>query len=303
VDRIDWTLGGEPEAQVEAVSTGEADLTFDAVASGRLDDIVVRFAAQVHATPISRTYFSVLDNDVPPFDNVKVRQAMNLAVDRERVVQVFGGAALPTCQQIPHNFPGYKPYCPYTRDPGPGGEGSWTASDLEKAQGLVRRSGTAGMRVTFAYAAAFYGPEWRPLGDYMVELLDALGYEVRVWSPPAGDSTNPGSGPQMELGGWGADYPAASNVIAPIFSCEATFFASGFCDPEIDAMINQALEVQANDPAAAGPLWEEIDRAIVDQAPFLWLANPIDVDFVSERVGNYQSNLQYAVLLNQLWVR
>ena len=57
-------------------------------------------------------------------------------------------------------------------------------------------------------------------------------------------------------------------------------------------MIDHATRVQADDPAAAGALWAEIDRAIVDQAPFLWLVNPIDVEFVSERVGNYQWNPQ-----------
>ena len=303
VDRIEWTIGVEPEAQVEAVAAGEADLMFDAVASGELEDILVRFPAQVHTTPAPRTYFDVLDNEVPPFDNIQARQAMNLAVDRERVVQIFGGAATPTCQQIPPNFPGYQPYCPYTMDPGPDGEGSWTAPNLEEAQRLVRRSGTAGMTVRFRYAAAFYGPEWVPLGDYMVELLDQLGYDVSVWSPSSGDSTDPGNKPQMYLGGWAADYPAASNVITPIFSCGAFVFASGFCDVRIDAMIENALEVESNDPAAAGALWVEIDRAIVNKAPFLWLASPIDIEFVSERVGNYQSSLQSGVLLNQLWVR
>ena len=42
---------------------------------------------------------------------------------------------------------------------------------------------------------------------------------------------------------------------------------------------------------------------IVDQAPYLWLLNPIAVEFVSERVGNYQYSPQWGVLLNQLWVR
>lgn len=48
--------------------------------------------------------------------------------------------------------------------------------------------------------------------------------------------------------------------------------------------------------SACGParaLWAEIDRAIVDQAPLLWLDNGIAVDFVSERVGNDQRNLQW----------
>ena len=75
----------------------------------------------------------MLDTRVPPFDDVDVRRAMNLALDRERVVQIFGGeaAARATCQQLPPNFPGYKPYCPYTLDPGPEG-------------GVVERAGHGG---------------------------------------------------------------------------------------------------------------------------------------------------------------
>ena len=75
---------------------------------------------------------------------------MNFALDRGRIVDIFGGeaAARPTCQQLPPNFPGYKPYCPYTLNPGPGGEGSWTGPDMDEAQRLVRHSGTAGSRVT-----------------------------------------------------------------------------------------------------------------------------------------------------------
>ena len=78
---------------------------------------------------------------------------MNLALDRDRIVQIFGGeaAARATCQQLPPNFPGYEPYCPYTLNPGPEGRGRGSAPDMEEAQRLVRRSGTAGMRVVVEY--------------------------------------------------------------------------------------------------------------------------------------------------------
>jgi peptide/nickel transport system substrate-binding protein len=151
------------------------------------------------------------------------------------------------------------------------------------------------MRVRFKAAP------WMPreLGDYMVELLEDLGYRVRDGS---------GKNPQMFLGGWVPDYPAASSMFVNIFTCDAIFYATGFCDPRIDAMIDHALEVQTHDPVAAGALWAEIDRAIVDQALYLWLVNPIDVVFVSERVDNYQSNSVYGtayggLLLDQLWLR
>ena len=44
-------------------------------------------------------------------------------------------------------------------------------------------------------------------------------------------------------------------------------------------------------------------RAIVDQAPYVWLVNSIAVEFVSERVGNYQYSQQWGSLLDQMWVR
>jgi peptide/nickel transport system substrate-binding protein len=50
------------------------------------------------------------------------------------------------------------------------------------------------------------------------------------------------------------------------------------------------------------PLWSEIDRAATDEAPRLTLLTEGGVDFVSDRVGNYQHNPAYGILLDQLWV-
>jgi peptide/nickel transport system substrate-binding protein len=309
VDRIEWTFGVERQAQIEAVVSGEADLAFDAGASrpGMLEEILVGFAGQVHTSPDAVTWFGVLDTGAPPFDNVDVRRAMNLAVDRDRVVQIFGGeaAARPTCQQLPPNFPGYQPYCPYTMDPGP--EGAWTGPDVEKARRLVRRSGTRRMRVVVEIAPWFTGlfskAQQTLLGDYMIELLGELGYRGSM-RPPR-DFYRPDHEWQMALDAWGEDYPAASNFITDRFTCDASLTPSAeFCDPRIDAMIERATQMQLDDPAEAGALWAEIDREIVDQAPYMWLFNLVRIEFVSERVGNYQWSAQWgSALLDQVWVQ
>jgi peptide/nickel transport system substrate-binding protein len=88
------------------------------------------------------------------------------------------------------------------------------------------------------------------------------------------------------------------------FTCGSTITPnSGFCDPEFDRMVERALQIQQADPSAAGALWASIDRAVVDQALYVWLDTPVVVEFVSARVGNYQFNSTWDVLLSQLWVR
>ena len=300
VDRIEWTFGVEAQAQVEAVDAGDADVAWDAY-SVELDEFLVGSPAQVHIEPRPGTSFVVLNTQIPPFNDVDVRRAMNFAVDRDRVGQMFGGNGVPTCQQLPPNFPGYEPYCPYTSDPGPGGV--WTAPDVKVAKRLVRRSGTKGMSVVFNVV---FGYGTLPLANYMVELLTDLGYRGSVKPIPLEDyfAIFDGSRNQFQMtpGGWAADYPAASTFIAPFFACDASSSA-GFCDPGIDAMIEKAIGAQAEDEVAAGALWAKVDHAIVDEAPLLWLVNENGGDFVSERVGNFQRHHQWGVLLNQLWVR
>jgi YVTN family beta-propeller protein len=308
VDRIEWRFGMGPEAQVEAVIGGGADLAFDPAYSERLEDLKVRFPAQVYSSPQAGTYFAVLDTRVPPFDNRDVRRAMSFALDRGRIVDIFGGeaAARPTCQQLPPNFPGYKPYCPYTLKPGPGGEGSWTGPNMDEAQRLVRHSGTAGSRVTVKLHPVLWSDaQVGLLEDYMIELLDELGYVGSVEQVDNFNHFYSGNLEfQMAFDAWFSDYPAASNFITTRFRCHSSYSpSSGFCDPRIDAMIDRATQMQLDDPAAAGHLWAEIDRAIVDQAPYVWLVNGIAVEFVSERAGNYHYSQQWGSLLDQMWVR
>ena len=302
VDRIELSLGIDPEAQVDAVTAGDADVAFGAASTGRLDQLLVRYPAQIHISPYPMTSFIDLNSALPPFNDVRARRALNYAVDRRQVVRILGGDAhvSVTCQQLPPNFPSYAPYCPYTRDPGPRGSGLWSGADVEKARDLVRRSDTTGMQVTVEHTAGF-----QELAHYVVGVLDGLGYDARERTIADEDLHTADASYQMKLPDlWYADYPAASNFLANRFTCRSSNLPpSGFCDPRIDRMIDRALEVQTDDPIAAAPLWTAIDRAVVDQAPYLWLVNGLNVDFISERTGNYQFSPQWMMLFSQAWVR
>ncbi len=105
-----------------------------------------QYANQVHVNALTADWYIALNTTTPPFNNLKARQAINYAADRSAYVKIGGGSALavPTCQILPPNFPGYKPYCPYTTG---SDTTKWTGVDLAKAKQLVKESGTAGAKV------------------------------------------------------------------------------------------------------------------------------------------------------------
>jgi ABC-type oligopeptide transport system, periplasmic component len=222
------------------------------------------------------------------------------------VIQAFGGDGRPTCQTLPFNFPGYRPYCPYTA--GSTTEGMWTAPELAKARALVARSGTRGMKVTiWAWTRA------QAFNSFTVKLLRSLGYRVSTktvggnYYGVVADSRNRA---QIGYYGWGSDYPSASDFFRSLFTCASfrpgnqnNMNAGEFCDPSIDRLVERAVRVEATDPSAARDLWARVDRAVADQAPWVPLVNPELLDLLSKGVGNYQWSAGFGMLIDQLWVR
>jgi ABC-type transport system substrate-binding protein/DNA-binding SARP family transcriptional activator len=304
-------------AGIRAVEHGATDVLLftpgsDRLAGlGTLGRLATRYAHQLHSDPFASTFAFVMNTQVPPFDRLAVRRALNYAIDRDQIVRYAGGtlAAQKTCQILPPTLPGYRPYCPYTVDPSSGG--SWTGSDLAKARELVRRSGTGGMKITVWHDQGYPAGK---IGPYLLRLLRKLGYEASLKTqrnPPypaqLADSRN-----RTQVGwfGWFQDYPAPSNFIAPLLSCDAfaprsaaNFNLAEFCNDGIDARIRRARSLETGEPAAAGELWGRIDRELVDQAPWVPLYNERALTALSTRVGNYRYHPFWTVLLDQLWVR
>ncbi|PZR82680.1 MAG: hypothetical protein DLM65_03385 [Candidatus Aeolococcus gillhamiae] len=311
-DQINWTFGMSPGQEAAAVEHGAADWTSD-IGPGTLSEAATAFAGQLHINAGLGTYYLFLNTRVAPFDDVRVRRALNLAVDRSRLVQIFGGplVAQPACQLLPPSMPGYQPYCPYTADPSP--TGAWVGPDLAAARALVAASGTGGERVT---VWAHQGdPPSTPTAEYVASVLQQLGYPATVhflkeseWVSTVSDSRR-----QVQLGtnNWIADYPAPSNFYTLWLGCSNfvpadplhTSNASEFCDPGVDQQVSKASALQTTDPLHANALWADIGREITDLAPVLPVVNFSSADLLSRRCGNYQFSPAVGILLDQLWVR
>jgi YVTN family beta-propeller protein len=298
-----------PGSQESAVIAGQADLVID-LFSGDDQPVAVRYPAQVFYSLKMNTYYASLNTRQQPFTNIKARQAVNYAIDRARVIQLYHqapGQATPTCQMLPPDFPGHSGYCPYTTG---AGDTAWQGPDMAKALRLVRESGTAHMPVT---VWSFNDAPGRAVGSYLVGLLDELGYRASLHA--VSDATfwsaleNPRLKIQVSIGaGWDADFPSPSTFFGPLLSCQsaadpATNNFAGFCDPRVDTLASQAQAAQLTDPAAARRLWAQADRIVTDQAPYVPILNVSNAGFISSRTRDYQASPVYGPLLDQMWVR
>jgi peptide/nickel transport system substrate-binding protein len=314
-DKIVEKYGLQVSDEVTAVENGQADLVFagDTIPSDRLNELGTQYANQTHVNALTADWYMALNTKTPPFNNVKARQAINYAFDRGAAVKLAGGSSLavPTCQVLPPNFPGYVQYCPYTANAAADGAGDWTAPDYDKAKQLVQESGTAGTKVVVNTD----GPD-KPFGEQMVSDLNKIGYKASlvvlagsIQYPFVQNSKNLDKW-QVAWSAWYQDYPAPSDFLNVLLGCgsihpnsDASPNIAEFCDKGIQAKMDKALQTGVSDPDAANQLWAEVDHEVTDQAPWVDMYNPKQIDFLSSRVQGYQWSPQWYVLYDQLWLK
>jgi peptide/nickel transport system substrate-binding protein len=309
-DTIIQKFGLTPEAQVTAVENNTADWMFDQPPADRLGELSSKYASRVHVNPLTAVWYFAFNVREAPFNNLKARQAVNYATDRNALVKVYGGPklAVPTCQILPPNFPGYQPYCPYTKNPG---SGKWTAPDLTKARQLVAQSGTKGASVKVNTTTNTVD---KGLGLYFVGLLNSLGYKATLQAlspdiqyPYIQNSKNK---PQFAFSTWYQDYPAASDFLDILLGCGSFHPNSNsspniaeFCNKGIQAKMENAGKVGITNPDSANKIWAQVDKETTDQAPWVSMFNPKYIDVLSDRVKGYLFSPQWYFLLAQASVK
>jgi peptide/nickel transport system substrate-binding protein len=314
-DSIVEKYGLQVSDEVTQVENGQADEVYDGdtIPSDRLNELGTKYAKQVHLNALTADWYMALNTKTPPFNNLQARQAINYAFDRGAAVKLAGGSSLavPTCQVLPPNFPGYVQYCPYTANPAANGAGPWSAPDYTKAKQLVQQSGTAGMKVVVNTD----GPD-KPFGEQMVSDLNKIGYKASlqvlagsIQYPFVQNSKN-NSKWQVAWSAWYQDYPAASDFLNVLLGCgsihpnsDASPNIAEFCDKGIQSKMDKAEQLSVSNPDGANQIWAQVDHDVTDQAAWVDMYNPKQIDFLSKRVQGYQWNPQWYILIDQMWLK
>jgi peptide/nickel transport system substrate-binding protein len=308
-DQITQSFGLTVEAQITAIENGQYDWTLESPPADRLNEMGTKYAEQAHVETLTAFWYAPMNTRLAPFNNLKARQAVNYAIDRNALVKIFGGPKLatPSCQVLPPGFPGHVDYCPYTKNPGK----KWSAPDLAKAKQLVKESGTAGQKVAVVSSDDEVN---KATAVYLQSVLNSIGYKASV-KPISGNifftyAQNTKNKVQINVQQWYQDYPAASDFLHVLFGCESfhpgsdsSINIAGFCDKSINAKMHHALATALTNETAANAEWAKIDKLVTDAAPMATLFTPKHIDFLSKRVGNFTFSKQFYWLVDQSWVQ
>ncbi|WP_119069768.1 ABC transporter substrate-binding protein [Aggregatilinea lenta] len=215
--------------------------------------------------PPLNIFYIGYNNTVEPFTDVRVREALAMGIDRQRLVDNFYPAgSIVATQFMPPSIFGYTP------------EVSWYNFDPEAARALLADAGYPdGFEIELSYRDVVrpYLPEpGRVAEDLQAQLSENLGVTVNINVMESGafiDAANAGELPFYLLG-WNADYPDATNFLDYHFGSGATpQFGDKF--PEITEPL--AAAGQLSDPQARLELYVQANQAIKDLVPMIPVAH------------------------------
>jgi peptide/nickel transport system substrate-binding protein len=226
--------------------------------------------------------------NVKQLPNVKVRQALAMAVDKNAYDTAEGGSTTgkPTNSLIAPNVLGYTKYDPF---------GTGFGGSVSKAKALLKSAGVPlPVKITYAYPKS---PTEDKAATSIRQNLNAAGFDVTL--DGLGNNygaviQNPSQTPQLTLGGWGADWASASTVIPPLFDSRVNITPSSlgqdvgqYADPSTNAAMDAALDLPTL--SAQANAWAALDKKLVTQGAAVPL-QAVDNYFI------YGSNVQGFVM-------
>ncbi|MDV7104626.1 ABC transporter substrate-binding protein [Vibrio sp. TH_r3] len=306
LDSIRFEVGQEPIVALLRLEKGEVDIAGDGIPPAKFlqmknnpqfKDLIVE-GEQLH------TGYITMNVKMKPFDNLGVRQAVNMAVNKDRIVRIINGRAKPANQPLPPAMPGYsEDYVGYSYD-------------IEKAKTLLKESGFENGFTTELYVANI-DPQPR-IAQAIQQDLSKVGITVEIKALAQANVIAAGGdaeqAPMIWSGGmaWIADFPDPSNFYAPILGCagavEGGWNWSWYCNPELDEKATQADSmVNPDQQQERTALWESIYVDIMADAPWVPVFNEQRFTIRSERLGGEDSifvdPVHVPVNYDNVWVK
>jgi peptide/nickel transport system substrate-binding protein len=277
VDAIEFRVQPNPNAQLNEVEQGKVDWMKNPPPPDRYADVKAKYeGSQFREETLISVYYFWLNTQKPPFDDVRVRQAVNYAVDPSALERIYAGTVRATQQILPPQMPGYRKFELYPHD-------------LGKAKELIAAAKPSDRQVTVWTNSIAPADE---AGEYFEQVLRQLGFEVKLKVVNASTYftliSNTGT-PDLDAGwsNWLLDYPHPNDYFQPQLSGESIIQAGNtnwamFDEPAINAKITELARQQLGPKQEAE--YAALDRAVMRKAPWAPFGTLTLGTFVSDHV-------------------
>ncbi|HVE98769.1 MAG TPA: ABC transporter substrate-binding protein [Mycobacteriales bacterium] len=285
VDRIEITEGVDTADILNRLESGDADISLDTtvepqdIARVTADPVLKEQSNKVNTGCVR--YLS-LNTKVAPFDNPKVREAMQYAVNKETYRTARGG---PTAgdfatSMLPPTF-GQESFDLYPAAP---------TGDAAKAKALFAEAGYTGGKILMLATNAGKG---LASAQAVQAALKPFGMNVELKQVAPGvfftELGTPSKNYAMGIAGWCADWPSPSTYLGPLFDGtqikpNGNQNYSQLDDPAINKLIAEAN--REGDTAKANAKWFDIDRKIMESGAIVPLLYDSALFFHSARLKN-----------------
>lgn len=286
-DMMTIDIIGDDTVALQRVISGQDDYDFHQIPPDRLASTQQKYGDQIKVYTPANLYYFFMNNRVAPFDNLKVRQAVNYAINREALVRIYGGLGQPTENVLPPTYPQYQKLSMYPYD-------------LAKAKQLVQASGDAGMAVTVWNHDRGTDPK---ASAYLVDVLNSIGFKAKekiinsavYWTTVGNQATKA----QIGFADWFQDYPHPLDWFDVLLNGDRITDThnnnyANFDDKAVNAKI-EALKKEPTLTDSVNTQWAQVDKMVDEQAPWAPFMNRQFTDFFNSDMdlSCYENHVLY----------
>ncbi len=278
IDGAKITIVRNEQSQVDDVERGKYEWMQNPPPSSRYAQVKEDFeGTQFREEPTISTYFFWMNTQEPPFSDVKVRQAVNHAVDPRALERIYAGQLEAGQQILPPGMPGHEEFELYPHD-------------MAKAKEMLKEANPSDLAITVWTDAESPNNE---AGEYYEGVLDEMGFDTTLKILNADNYftvIGNQSTPDLDTGfaNWFQDYPHPNDFFQPLLAGESILptnngnFAN-FDEPAINEKMAELAEEQLGPEQEEA--YAELDRETMELAPWAPYGHRTLSTFVSDEIN------------------
>jgi len=277
MDAIEIDVVRNASTQVNDIERGRYQWMQNPPPADRYAEVKREFeGTQFRVDPTLSTYFFWMNTEQAPFDDIKVRQAVNYAVNGEALERIYAGSLAAGQQILPPGMPGYEELDLYP-------------TDVKKARQLIGEANPDDMEISVWTDDESPNKE---AGEYFEDVLKEIGFKTTLKILSADvyfEKIGNASTPELDAGwaSWFSDYPHPNAFFQPLLTESGIADVGGtntahFNDPKLTARVEElAREELGSEQEAA---YAALDREFMEAAPYAPYGTLTLGTFVSEDI-------------------